>query len=48
MKTTRREFIRYVGVALGSLMAVSCGTCYLPAVTPTPTPTASSRVTTSR
>jgi hypothetical protein len=30
MKTTRREFIRRVGIALGSLMTVRCVTCYEP------------------
>jgi hypothetical protein len=31
MKTTRREFIRRVGIALGSLMAMRCvTTCYAP------------------
>lgn len=42
MKITRREFIRRVGVALGSLLAVRCGTCYLPipeTLTPSPTGT---------
>lgn len=39
MRTTRREFIRRVGIALGSLMAARCvsTTCYLmPTLTPTP------------
>jgi hypothetical protein len=31
MKTTRREFIRRVGVALGSLMTMRCVSCYAPA-----------------
>jgi hypothetical protein len=40
MKTTRREFIHRVGIALGSLMAARCGTaCYEPIPeTPFPTP----------
>jgi hypothetical protein len=45
MDTTRREFIRRVGVALGSLMAVRCMpvTCYEPLPEPiTPLPTESS------
>jgi hypothetical protein len=40
MKTTRREFIHRVGIALGSLMAARCvTTCYAPdPPTSTPTP----------
>jgi len=39
MKTTRREFIRRVGVALGSLMTMRCVTCYAPNPEPlTPSP----------
>ena len=39
MKTTRREFIHRVGIALGSLMAARCvTTCYSP-IPPTPSPT---------
>ena len=30
MKTTRREFIRRVGIALGSLMGMRCVSCYAP------------------
>lgn len=41
MKTTRREFIRRVGVALGSLMAMRCvTTCYDPVEAPYPSSTA--------
>lgn len=40
MKTTRREFIHRVGIALGSLMAARCvTTCYEPYVTLIPSPT---------
>jgi hypothetical protein len=42
MKTTRREFIRRVGVALGSLMAMRCVTCYAPVEVTHPSPTAAS------
>jgi hypothetical protein len=31
VRTTRREFIRRVGIALGSLMAMRCVSCYAPA-----------------
>ena len=30
MRTTRREFIRRVGIAMGSLMAMRCVSCYAP------------------
>ncbi|MBN1811372.1 MAG: hypothetical protein JXA14_06020 [Anaerolineae bacterium] len=47
MKATRREFIRRVGVALGSLMAMRCGqtTCYTPEPLPSVTPVLSRRLT---
>ncbi len=40
MNPTRRDFIRYVGIALAGLVARSCGrvTCYTPAIEPPPTP----------
>jgi len=39
MKPTRREFIRRLGVALGSLMAMRCVSCYAP-IEPTGSPPA--------
>jgi hypothetical protein len=39
MRTTRREFIRRVGIALGSLMAIRCVSCYAP-IEPTGSPPA--------
>ena len=41
MRHSRRDFIRYVGVMLASLVARGCRpTCYAPAVTPPPNPSA--------